>query len=116
MECLSRTKLVGKHCRYNYDYDQKNKKLSRSFSDSLEQEEEFKPMHYEIDDETTIEAEEKLGRDMSYKDEINLLTKENEMSIEELKAMYYGGDGDTDTKRNRVELEVNGGNDKNKRN
>ena len=42
----------------------------------------------ELDDESTIEAEEKLGRDMSYKEEIDLLQKENEMSVEELRAMY----------------------------
>ena len=66
--------------------------------------EEFRPLHYnEIDDETTIEAEEKLGRDISYHEEIDLLTKEGEMSVEELRAMYYGAqsvdnNGDDDIK------------------
>jgi hypothetical protein len=56
-----------------------------------EEEEEFQPQEGEgIDDETTIDAEEKLGRDMSYEDEIALLNKENEMSVEELRAMYAG--------------------------
>ena len=41
-----------------------------------------------VDDETTIEAEERLGRDISYEDEITLLQRENEMSIEELRALY----------------------------
>eukprot|EP00934_Nitzschia_sp_Nitz4_P002540 Nitzschia sp. Nitz4//scaffold91_size79674//8876//15610//NITZ4_005356-RA/size79674-processed-gene-0.29-mRNA-1//1//CDS//3329560067//2530//frame0 len=41
-----------------------------------------------IDDETTMEAEEKLQRDMSYEEEIALLQKENEMSVEELRKMY----------------------------
>jgi E1A-binding protein p400 len=40
-----------------------------------------------VDDETTMEAEEKLGRDMSYQEEIAMLQRENEMSVEELKAM-----------------------------
>ena len=42
----------------------------------------------DIDDETTMEAEEMLGRDMSYEDEIALLSKENEMSVEQLRAKY----------------------------
>ena len=49
---------------------------------------EFHPDNEELDDEMTIDAEERLGRDMSYKDEIELLKRENEMSIEELRAMY----------------------------
>lgn len=43
-----------------------------------------------VDDETTMEAEERLGRDMSYQDEINLLKRESEMSIEELRLLYAG--------------------------
>jgi SNF2 family DNA or RNA helicase len=41
-----------------------------------------------VDDETTFEAEEKLGRDMSYEDEIALLKRENEMSVDELRAIH----------------------------
>ena len=56
-----------------------------------EEEEEYQPSTLnEIDDETTIEVEEKLGRDMSYEEEINLLNKENEMSVDELRALYFG--------------------------
>jgi hypothetical protein len=43
-----------------------------------------------IDDETTLLQEERLGRDMSYDDEIALLNKENDMSVEELRALYAG--------------------------
>ncbi len=50
--------------------------------------EEFEDDGHVIDDETTIEAEERLGREMSVEDEISLLRKENEMSVEELRAMY----------------------------
>jgi hypothetical protein len=62
------------------------------------EQQEFQPptMGEDIDDETTIEAEEILGRDMSYKDEISMLNKENEMSVEELKALYYGNDDNDD--------------------
>jgi SNF2 family DNA or RNA helicase len=50
---------------------------------------EYEPNAAEgIDDETTIEAEEMLGREMSYDDELALLKKEKEMSVEELRAMY----------------------------
>ena len=53
--------------------------------------EEFKPEESELlDDETTMEAEERLGRDMSYEEEIELLNRENEMSVEELRKMYAG--------------------------
>lgn len=38
-----------------------------------------------VDDETTLEVEEKLGRDMSYQEEIAMLQRENEMSIEQLR-------------------------------
>ena len=55
--------------------------------DDHEPKDEFHPDE-EVDDETTIEAEERLGRDMSYADEIALLQRENEMSIDELRAMY----------------------------
>lgn len=56
-----------------------------------EEEDEFKPAAGDgVDDETTMEAEEKLGRDMSYKDEIELLKRESEMSFEELRQMYSG--------------------------
>jgi E1A-binding protein p400 len=61
--------------------------LSLLDEDDHEEINEFHPDD-EVDDETTIEAEEQLGRDMSYADEIALLQKENEMSIEELRAMY----------------------------
>jgi len=62
-------------------------------------EDEFKPDNADVDDETTIEAEERLGRDMSHEDEIALLEKENEMSVEELRAMYFKQqDGSSDEK------------------
>ncbi len=41
-----------------------------------------------VDDETTIEVEEKLGRDMTYAQELSILQRESEMSIDELRAMY----------------------------
>ncbi|KAL7553485.1 hypothetical protein ACHAWF_016776 [Thalassiosira exigua] len=58
--------------------------------DDHEEENEFRAEREEPDDETTIEAEEKLGRDMSYREEISLLKRESEMSIEDLRAMYAG--------------------------
>ncbi|KAL3811882.1 hypothetical protein ACHAXA_005548 [Cyclostephanos tholiformis] len=66
--------------------------------DDHEEKDEFHLERDELDDETTIEVEERLGRDMSYHDEIELLKREGEMSIEELRAMYAnieeGGDED----------------------
>lgn len=58
--------------------------------DEQENDGDFQPGKEEVDDETTIEAEETLGRDMSYEDEINLLKRESEMSVEELRAAYFG--------------------------
>lgn len=51
---------------------------------------EFRPDddEFAIDDETTMEVEEKMGRDMSYEEEIKLLKRESEMSVEELRQMY----------------------------
>jgi hypothetical protein len=56
--------------------------------DDQETDGDFKPTGNEADDETTMEAEEKLGREMSYEEEIALLNQEGEMSVEELRAMY----------------------------
>ena len=68
-----------------------NPPLSLLEEDDHEDKDEFRPSgDGELDDETTIEAEEKLGREMSYEDEISLLQRESEMSIEELRAMYAG--------------------------
>ena len=41
-----------------------------------------------MDNETTIELEERLGCDMFYQDKINLLKREGEMTIDKLRAMY----------------------------
>jgi len=60
--------------------------------DDSTEKDEFKLEKEEVDDETTMETEEKLGRDMSYADEIDLLNRENEMSVDELRAMYANMD------------------------
>jgi hypothetical protein len=58
-------------------------------SDSQGDDEEFQPpLQPELDDETTMEAEEKLGRDMSYEEEMLLLRRESEIPVEQLRAMY----------------------------
>ena len=44
--------------------------------------------HEAADDETTIEAEERLGRDMSYEAELHLLKRESEMTVDELRKKY----------------------------
>jgi hypothetical protein len=68
---------------------------------------EYEPNAAEgIDDETTIEAEERLGREMSYEDEVALLKKEEEMSVEELRAMYANmGSGEDDDGDDNDDLE-----------
>ncbi len=48
----------------------------------------------EINDETTIKLEERLGCDMSYQDEIKLLKREGGMTIDKLRAMYANMDED----------------------
>ena len=65
----------------------------------------------ELDDETTIEAEERMGRDMSYADEIDLLKREGEMSIDELRALYANMDED-DSGDNDSSIEVSEINEK----
>lgn len=63
--------------------------LMAQLNDAVEDNEEFVPAETtEIDDETTIEAEERLGREMSYEDEIALLKTESEMPVEELRKLY----------------------------
>ena len=69
--------------------------LGEEGGDDPEGEEEFQLQGAgEVDDETTLEAEERLGRDMSYQQEIDLLKRESEMSVEELRAMYAGVNGE----------------------
>jgi hypothetical protein len=77
--------------------------MSLLAEDDHEEKDEFLLENAEVDDETTIEAEEKLGRDMSYQEEIDLLKRESEMSVEELRAMYASMDGE-------VASDVGGGN------
>jgi len=50
----------------------------------------------EMDNETTIELEERLGCDMSYQDKIDLLKREGEMTIDKLRAMYTDMDKDVE--------------------
>jgi hypothetical protein len=57
--------------------------------DDTGEQEDFAPAAgTDVDDETTFEAEEKLGRDMTYEEELALLQNEGEMPIEQLRAMY----------------------------
>lgn len=66
---------------------------NNSDSSDLEADDEFEPPQREVvDDETTMIAEERLGRDMSYQEEIDLLNRENSMSVEELRRLYAGMD------------------------
>ena len=59
-----------------------------------------------VDDETTIEAEERLGREMSVTDEISMLQREGEMSVDELRKLYAIPDD-----AERSEKEDNSGDD-----
>jgi len=72
-----------------------NNSLAMLNEDDHEEKDEFHLEREELDDETTIAAEERLGRDMSYEAEIDLLNRENEMSVEELRAMYANMDNDS---------------------
>ena len=74
--------------------DDEEAAMSLLAEDDHEEKDEFLLENAEVDDETTIEAEEKLGRDMSYQEEIELLKRESEMSVEELRAMYASMDGE----------------------
>ena len=72
-----------------------NEEPSEDVDDPEGEEEEFRLQGTgDVDDETTLEAEERLGRDMSYQQEIDLLKRESEMSVEELRAMYAGMNGE----------------------
>jgi hypothetical protein len=49
---------------------------------------DFEPDDDEKDDETTIEVEERLGREMTAEAELELLQQESEMTVEDLRKMY----------------------------
>jgi hypothetical protein len=77
--------------------DEEGDKACSSSSDEV-LDEEFEDFAVPaVDDETTMEAEESLGRDMTYEEEIEMLNRENEMSISELRAMYLGLDDNSST-------------------
>lgn len=71
-----------------YESIDQNDESSRQDDSTTSGSDEFEDNLNEVDDETTIEAEEKMGRDMSYEDEIALLKRESEMSVEELRQKY----------------------------
>lgn len=73
--------------------------------------EDYQPDDAEaVDDETTLEAEERLGRDIPYDEELALLKKESEMSVEELRAMYAGAESDDDVEQSEsTEMDVEKG-------
>ncbi len=88
--CTNTTKIQTRKRRIKIKLELPNE-YEEHIQNNEKLDQEYKPLHEQVlDDETTIEAEEKLGRDMSYQEEIDLLNKEGEMSIEELRAMYYG--------------------------
>ena len=66
-------------------------------NDENEAAEEFVPNLAEVDDETTLEAEERLGREMTHADEMALLQRESEIPLEELRAMYARMDAEGDS-------------------
>ena len=70
--------------------------LLNQIVDDADDQEEFQPDGEEVDDETTMEAEERQGRDMSYDEELALLRRESEMSVEELQALYLNADNAMD--------------------
>jgi E1A-binding protein p400 len=74
--------------RAMYGSIDQNEELSHQDDSETSGSDEFEDDLHEVDDETTIEAEEKMGRDMSYEDEIALLKRESEMSVEELRQKY----------------------------
>ena len=65
--------------------------LSVLVSDTVDgcgNDEEYEPCANMVDDETTIDAEEKLGREMSVEDEIAALKRDSEIPIESLLDLY----------------------------
>jgi len=85
----------------NTEFEENFDKESKLFEDDHTEEEEFRPnSKIAIDDETTIELEEKLGREMSYEEELNHLKRESEMSIEELRDMYLRASEDEHSEPN----------------
>lgn len=86
---------LGDNSEVNSESDEKSSVQDADINDEtftnvncVEDNDEYKPNEMEVDDETTLEAEERLGQDMSAKEEINLLQKEGEIPVEQLRAMY----------------------------
>jgi FlaG/FlaF family flagellin (archaellin) len=75
--------------------------------DDTGEEDEFAPATdgTDVDDETTFEAEEKLGRDMTYEEELAMLQNEGEMPIEQLRAMYASVNNNEESEGDDEEME-----------
>lgn len=70
----------------------------KTASEEMDKEDgEFEVVEEEKDDETTIAAEERLGRDMTHEQEMELLQKEGEIPVEQLRAIYAGVIGNVST-------------------
>ena len=70
----------------------------------MDDEEDFIADDQEVDDETTMAAEEKLPRDMSYQEEINLLEAEANLSIEDQRSKYGGSEEHTSELQSHSDL------------
>jgi SNF2 family DNA or RNA helicase len=59
-----------------------------------ENDDEFSPDRDEQDDEATMEAEDRLGREMSPEEELAMLKEQSEIPIESLRSMYKQIEGE----------------------
>jgi SNF2 family DNA or RNA helicase len=73
-----------------------------------ENDDEFLPDAAERDDETTIEAEERLGREMSPEAELALLQQESEIPVDSLRSMYQASENDEEDEEEDAEEGLTG--------
>ena len=81
------------------------KKEIENMDDNNEEEEDFVPEEA-VDDETTIDIEEEMCRDMSFAQELSILKRESEMSVDELRALYSQIDDDSGSSSSKDKMET----------
>lgn len=99
-ELRERYRLLADQALLQYNDDGEEEKVKELTSDDPEdidpENQEYEPEE-ELDDERTMEAEEKLGRDMTHEEELATLKRESEMSVEQLRDLYRGMNGNDES-------------------
>lgn len=94
-DVMNKSQEEESEAHYGSESDMDGEIVTETLSEQLNsiedvtEDDEFQPdSTIIIDDETTLEQEEKYGQDVSYEEELSILKKESEIPLEDLHSMY----------------------------